>query len=143
MKKIAMLFMLLSFGSTPSYAEFWSNVASGVTANSITNSGSRAAVHVHAVKQRADKVAKHLWAMHEKGIYDEDYKFYLDYLEDYLDKLGYDNIHHLDTVAWVYRDNGNKSKAIAIYKNRILPWVKIENEKKRYMFKGYFLEISK
>jgi len=59
-----------------------------------------------------------LWNMHELGIYSNNYMHFLKKLEKSNKCLA------LDTVAWVYKDNGQKDKAIKIYKNRILPAVK-------------------
>jgi len=65
-----------------------------------------------------DYINQALWSMHEKQLYSENYKEFLAKLE----KSDYPN--YLDTVAWVYKDNGNKNKAISIYENRLMPMLK-------------------
>lgn len=67
-----------------------------------------------------------LWIMHRNKNYSEDYKYILKAFEDENLK----NLSYLDTLARVYKDNGDKEKAIEIYKNKILPksndekWIK-------------------
>ena len=51
---------------------------------------------------------------------------------------------HLDTIARVYKDNGNKEKAITIYQKRILPVIMKKGDKKKIdKYNNYFDEISK
>ena len=59
-----------------------------------------------------------LWIMHERNDYSIEYKELLAILENS------EKCKYLDTVAWVYKDNGNTKKAIEIYKEKILPRVK-------------------
>ena len=100
------------------------------------SSGERTVQQIVQKKSRMDKVNTYLWNMHEKGAYTKDYKFYLNYLEHS------DDINHLDTVAWVYKDHSNRAKAIEIYKKRIMPWVKIEKPKIQQEYQKYFQQIS-
>ncbi len=79
---------------------------------------------------------KVLWNMHETELYSPNYRSLLAVLEKTND------YGRLDTVAWVYKDNGDTEKAIKLYEERILPAVKNSGgdiEK----YKRYFNEIKK
>ncbi len=128
MRKIVFLVVILS---TMSHAGFWGSMAGGAIGSSLATP-----YQPTVVETRMKKLNTYLWKMHESGKYTKDYKFYLKHLEKS------DDIGDLDTVAWVYKDNGNKKKAIEIYKTRILPWIKIEDSKTQAKYKRYFQEIS-
>ena len=128
MKKVLLFVLIIS---TISYAGFFGSMVGG--AIGATAGGGSGSPHL---KTRMNKINAYLWNMHKSGIYSKDYKFYLKYLEKS------DAIGDLDTTAWVYKDNGNKKKAIEIYKTRILPWVKIEDSKTQVKYKRFFQEIS-
>jgi len=128
------IFAGVFFCTTVLHAGFFGSMIGGAIGAELGSSGG---TQQRAVPQtRFDKVNTYLWNMHESGKYSKDYMFYLKYLEQA------DEINHLDTVAWVYKDNGNKKKAIQIYKTRILSWVKIEDEKTQEKYKQYFQQIS-
>jgi hypothetical protein len=49
----------------------------------------------------------------------------------------------LDTIAWVYKDNGEDKKAIDIYKNKIMPKIRNSKNKKTIeKFKKYYQKIQ-
>ena len=133
-------FMIITFVATMAHAGFWGSLAGGAIGGAAGSSyGSRGGgggQHTIVKATRMDKVNTYLWKMHKIGKYSKDYTFFLKYLEQS------DDINDLDTVAWVYKDNGNKQKAIEIYKQRILPWLKIESPKIQNKFKRHFQEIS-
>lgn len=56
--------------------------------------------------------------MHKKNFYAENYREFLAKLEKS------DDPNCLNTVAWVYKDNGDKKKGISIYENRLMPMLK-------------------
>jgi len=86
--------------------------------------------------ERIEKVNNYLWNMHQRGKYEKDYPFFLEYLEQS------EEIPHLDTVAQVYNDNGDNKKAIKIYEKRILPWLSIENEEIAIAYKEYYERLK-
>jgi hypothetical protein len=132
MRKI--IFSVLAVSSLV-HAGFWGSMAGGAIGSSLA-SGSGTTYQPSLVETRMGKVNTYLWNMHETGKYTKDYKFYLKYLEKS------DDIIKLDTVAWVYKDNGNKKKAIEIYKTRIIPWIKIEEPEIQEKYEIYFKKIS-
>jgi hypothetical protein len=133
MKKI--IFSILAV-STLVHAGFWGSMAGGAIGASLAGGSKTIIYKPGSAESRMNKVNEYLWNMHKTGKYTKDYKFYLKYLEKS------DDITNLDTVAWVYKDNGNKKKAIEIYKTRIMPWVKIEKPKIQEKYKIYFKKIS-
>ena len=127
MKRRISILILICLTLSPLQAGFFSSVLGGVTANTITGSGSSSSVvSVSKIEKRMDNINTYLWHLHEKKSYDESYKVYLDILEKHIEKSQYDDLRRLDTIAWVYKDNGNQEKAVEIYETRILPWVKIK-----------------
>ncbi len=79
-----------------------------------------------------------LWNMHKHHLYSNNYKELLSELETS------DQINSLDTVAWAYKDNDNKDKAVKLYQNKIMPFVeKNMSQEEIEKFKGYFEEIKK
>lgn len=83
-----------------------------------------------------------LWYMHKNRAYRADYQNFLTQLE----KIAYKNktVNQLVTIAWVYRDQGNKKKAIEIYEKIIIPESKNRGDKEvldKYL--AYFEEIKK
>lgn len=72
-----------------------------------------------------------LWEMHERKNYSRDYKKILNAAIN-----NKPNLSEWDTIAWVYKDNGNKMKAIEIYKTKILP------KSKDKKWKTYFEQIK-
>ncbi len=76
--------------------------------------------------------------MHKHHLYSNNYKELLSELETS------DQINSLDTVAWAYKDNDNKDKAVKLYQNKIMPFVeKNMSQEEIEKFKGYFEEIKK
>jgi len=145
MKKVIAILLISS--SVYMYAGlfgFFGDVASTAIGGSLAKSGSKV-VYIDKLKKRADKVNNYLWHMHEIGKYDKSYKFYLTWLEKYLESSGFDDINYLDTIARVYKDNGNKKKAIYIYETRIIPWVELEYKDKKFQqkWKKYYDGIKK
>jgi hypothetical protein len=63
-----------------------------------------------------DTLNHKLWEMHERGKYYGAWEKILGEFETRKLKVGF-----LDTLAWVYKDNGNQEQAIKIYKEQILP----------------------
>jgi hypothetical protein len=128
MKKIISILMILSVYAN---AGFFSSIASTAIGTSLASKGG-GTVYASDIKKRMNQVNLYLWHMHENKNYTQNYKFYLKWQENSISKSGYDDISMLDTIAWVYKDNGNKKKAIEIYETRILPWVDIlfEDDKK-------------
>ncbi|MCI5164650.1 MAG: hypothetical protein D3903_00830 [Candidatus Electrothrix sp. GM3_4] len=129
MNKLLIAFLFLAVVGSNAHAGFWGSMAGSAIGNSVTKKRGYS-------NERIKKVSSYLWDMHEKGVYEEGYKFYLDYLEQTED------ISYLDTVAHVYNDNGDKKKAIEIYEKRILPWVALEGETTKAKFRGYYDEIK-
>ena len=126
MKKVLYIILVIS---SIAHAGFFGSMVGGAI-------GASSSVDSSVVHTRMSRINIYLWNMYEKGVYSKDYKFYLKYLEKS------DDIADLDTVARVYKDNGNKKKAIKIYKTRILPWVKIRDSEIQTKYKKYFKEIS-
>ena len=118
------------------HAGFFGSLAGGAIGSSLASGSSATTYQPTMVETRMSKINTYLWNMHKSAKYTKDYKFYLNYLEKS------DDINDLDTVAWVYKDNGNKKKAIKIYKIRIMPWVKIEKEEVQAKYEIYFKKIS-
>ena len=105
-------------------AGFFGSIASTAIGTSLASKGG-GTVYSSDIKKRMSQVNLYLWHMHTNKNYTQNYKFYLKWQENSITKSGYDDIGFLDTIAWVYKDNGNKKKAIEIYETRILPWVDI------------------
>ncbi len=74
-----------------------------------------------------------LWHMHKKNKYTNNAMKLVKELEKKSSDIG-----QLDTVAWVYMDNGYAEKAIDLYKTRILPKCSDECEK----FQGYYKKLQ-
>ena len=74
----------------------------------------------------------YLWNSHLLKEYSKNYETLINSMIEQKPKLV-----EWDTIAWVYKDNGNKKKAIEIYKTKILAK---SNDKK---WKQYFKEIQK
>ncbi len=91
---------------------------------------------MHGFFREIDCINAVLRNMHKKKIYSTNYSDLLEKLEKSNDYM------HLDTVAWVYKDNGDKNKAIIIYKERVLPAVKKEGGDIQ-KYEKYLVEISK
>ncbi len=127
-------------------AGFFGSIASTAIGTSLASKGG-GTVYVNDIKKRMNQVNSYLWHMHENKKYTQNYKFYLKWQENSIAKSGYDDISFLDTIAWVYKDNGNRKKAIEIYETRILPWVDIwfkDNKKAfRDKWKKYYKDIKK
>lgn len=82
-----------------------------------------------------------LWNMHEKNQYLSNYSFFLKKLEKNIKRK---DIPYWDTLAWVYKDNNNKAKALKIYKTIILPEVKnMKDKDKLSKYLKYYKEIKK
>lgn len=76
--------------------------------------------------------------MHESGKYIKTYKFFLDRLEQ-----NTSDPELLDTVAWVYLDNGNQENAIKIYKEKVLPAINKTGDKDKIKkYEAFFKKIS-
>lgn len=132
MKKQLAIIMMVLMATTPiSHAGFWGSLAGGAIGSALSSSGNSS-----QAPGRMEKVNTYLWKMHENKKLEEGYEFYLKYLEQS------DNISHLDTVAHIYNDSGNKKKAIEIYEKRILPWVALEDEATKTQFRGYYEAIA-
>lgn len=129
MKKLLIACLFLAVVGSNANAGFFSSMAGGAIGNAITKKKNHS-------NERMQKVNIYLWDMHESGRYEEGYQFYLNYLEQSED-IGY-----LTTVAQVYHDNGNKSKAIEIYEKRILPWVVLEDERTKAEYRGSYDELK-
>lgn len=131
--------------SSQIHAGFFGSIASTAIGTSLASNGGGTA-YVSDIKKRMSKVNSYLWHMHETK-YTKNYKFYLKWQENSIDKSGYDDISLLDTIAWVYKDHGNKKKAIEIYETRILPWVDVvfEDDKhgKNKIFRKKWLNYYK
>ncbi len=147
MKKIISILIILSIYAN---AGFFGSIASTAIGTSLASKGG-GTVYVSEIKKRMAQVNSYLWHMHETKNYTQNYEFYLKWQENSILKSGYDNISLLDTIAWVYKDNGNKKKAIEIYETRILPWVDIwfeddkngKNKKYRSKWIKYYQAIKK
>ena len=120
MKKI--LFILVLILPTSVNAGFIGGVLEGLTANALSGAG---AAYISENKKRMAQVNSFLWHQHKTNSYDESTAFYVKWQEMQIEASGYDDINLWDTLAWVYKDNGDKKRAIEIYKTRIMPWVKI------------------
>ncbi len=77
-----------------------------------------------------------LWQMHEFKIYAKEYQKMVKQLEKS------DDISDLDTVAWVYKDNGNTAKAVKIYEERILPVARSEGGEELQEYLNYYKRIK-
>jgi len=149
MKKLILGFIVSIIFTSQIYAGFFGSIASTAIGTSLATKGG-GTVYVSDIKERMKKVNAYLWHMHETK-YTKNYKFYLKWQENSIAKSGYDDINFLDTIAWVYKDNGNKKKAIEIYETRIVPWVDIrfnddkygENKKFREEWIAYYKAIKK
>ena len=124
MRKIIPLIFTMSLVSAL-HAGFFGGVLEGLTANALSGSSSSAPAYINERKERLDQVNEFLWHQHKNNSYDKSTKFYIKWVEKQLEISGFDDILIWDTLAWVYKDSGDKKKAIKIYKTRILPWVKI------------------
>ncbi len=150
MRKISLTILFCIALSSQLNAGFFGSVLSTAIGTSLANNG-KGTVYIDKIKDRMNQVNSYLWHMHETKKYTKNYKFYLKWLENSINKSGYDDISLLDTIAWVYKDHGNKKKAIQIYETRILPWVDIwfENDKQgknkafRNKWKKYYEAIKK
>jgi len=129
-RKIIVSLVLSLLVSSQLYAGFFSSILSTAIGTSLANRGG-GTEYVSDIKKRMNQVNAYLWHMHETK-YTKNYKFYLKWLENSIKKSGYDDINLIDTIAWVYKDNGNQKRAIELYETRILPWVDIwfENDKR-------------
>ena len=149
MKKLFLGYFVSVLLCTQMYAGFFGSIASTAIGTSLASKGGGTA-YVSDIKKRMGKVNSYLWHMHETK-YTKNYKFYLKWQENSIAKSGYDDISLLDTIAWVYKDNGDKKKAIEIYETRILPWIDVEfeddkkgkNKKFRNKWIGYYKAIKK
>jgi hypothetical protein len=103
---IVVVFLSLTTSVYAGWFSFAADVASISTALS-----SNGAVSEKDLK----KVNEYLWDMHKAKKYVEGYELLAETLESS------NSIHHLDTAAVAYFDNGKKEKAIEIYELRILP----------------------
>lgn len=131
MKKL-LLVLFLFLSTTILNAGFFSSMFGSVAANAITApSGS------HGVTpSRYKQINSYIWDMHQAKKYNEDYLYYTEIL------TGSSDIDHLDTAAWAYYDNGNAKKAIEIYENKILPWLKFESYSKRTNFENNYKRFT-
>ncbi len=131
MKKVIMLLITFSVYMYAGLFGFFGDIASSAIGSSLVGGGAKVA-YVNKLKKRADQVNSYLWHMHETKKYVPSYKFYVKWLENYLNQSGYDDINFWDTIAWTYKDHGDKKTALKIYRTRILPWVDIwyNNDKK-------------
>jgi hypothetical protein len=102
-----------------------------VAANSLTNSKS-----TPYTPSRLKKVNSYVWEMHKQKNYTNDYLFYVKFLENSTD------VNHLDTVAHAYYDNGHVQKAIEVYEEKILPWLKFESSKTRASLENYYKNFA-
>ncbi len=92
-------------------------------------------------KEEPDFLNKLLSEMHKSGKYQAGYEIMLEELESYATKIF--DIDYLDTVAWVYKDNGNRKKAIKIYETFLLPALKnITSSYTKDKYKTKFREIG-
>ncbi len=130
-KKVALSILFISIFGSYAQAGFFSSILSTAIGTSLANSG-KGTVYVSQIKTRMNRVNDYLWHMHQTKKYTKNYKFYLKWLENSINKSGYDDISLLDTIAWVYKDHGDKKKAIKIYQTRILPWVDLRFEDDKY-----------
>lgn len=130
MNKLLISGLFLSLLATNANAGFLSSMAGSAIGNAVTNNNTSYS------EERMKKVNEYLRDMHFDNKYEKGYEFYLEYLEHS------ENIFHLATVAYVYNDHGNKKKALEVYEKRILPWVVLEDDRTKTMYKKVYEEIK-
>ena len=134
MKKVFIVIFALLILVSNVNAGFFSSFAASALANDISNNH-RNSGNIQTLDRFA-KVNTYLWNMHKKHKYNNDYEVYAKYLEKS------NKLDHLDTVAYVYYDHNNTKKAIEIYEQRILPWLKFEKKKKIRNFEKNYKKFT-
>jgi hypothetical protein len=133
-KTILIPFVVLTLGATTSQAGFLGALAGGFLQAGI-NAGTNTVKNAWKNAKETSSANTYLWEMHKNKKYAGDYKEALNYLEN-----NSNNIKDLDTVAWVYKDNGQINKARNIYEKRIIPQLDNYGNAEKEKFLGYYID---